>query len=115
MTAPKSNLIDRDRAAAEKHTGRPAIASRTPIAPMGNHQHELPGIATIATDPATGGGAQTEPGCLHRAAQPLQGGRAAHPTVTAGAALGRVEEVGLWMNRRQRRQPPRPTAPAHRL
>ena len=94
MTAPIS-LSDRDRAAAEKHTGRPAIASRTAIAPLGikGTTTVISGYATIATDPATGGGAQTEPSCLHGAAQPLQGGRAACPTVTAGAALGRVEQV----------------------
>ena len=57
MTAPRS-LSDRDRAAAEKHTGRPAIASRTPIAPSGSRdQHRISGCATIATDPAVGGGA----------------------------------------------------------
>ena len=64
-------------------------------------------MATVATDPATGGGAQTEPVCLHGAAQPLQGGRAASPTVAAGAALGRCLKCRLWMNRRRRRQPRR--------
>ena len=114
VTAPKADLSDRYRAAAEKHTGRPAIASRTPIAPRGTSQHELSGIATIATDPATGGGAQTEPSVC---TVPLNHCREAVPPIPPlpPAPPWVVSTSRLWMNRRQRRQPPRSTALPHRL
>ena len=64
VTGADRSLSDRYRAAAEKHIGRPAIASRTAIAPLGikGTTTVISGFATIATAPAAGGGAQTKPG-----------------------------------------------------
>ena len=57
------NLIDRYCAAAEKHTGRPAIASNSRITTSGINgtNMRISGCATVATDPSVGGGLQTDP------------------------------------------------------
>ena len=110
------NLIDRYRAAAEKHTSRPAIASRTAIAPVGiKGQIRIPAVPPLPPTPPPAVARKPNPVVC---TVPLNHCREAvppSPTVAAGAALGRVDKCRLWMNRRQRRQPPRPTAPAHRL
>ena len=57
------SLSDRDHAAAEKHIGGPAIASRTAIAPpgdQGNYNSHLR-LCHHRHRPANGGGAQTKP------------------------------------------------------
>ena len=111
MTAPESNLSDRDRAAAEKHTGRPAIASRTPIAPSGSrdqhadlrlcHRCHRPRhrrwranrTRLIARCRSTTAGRPCRPSHRYRRRRP-----------------GSCRPNRLWLNRRQRRQPRRPTA-----
>ena len=87
------SLSDRYRAAAEKHTSRPAIASRTAIAPVRDQENYNSHLRLLPPLPPTPPPAVARKPNPVVCTVPLNHCREAvppSPTVTAGAALGRV-------------------------